>query len=147
MSSQEWHPNVQAMMDHWLSLHPRGVLPGRQHLEPLNIPTFLANIRLVEVHGPPFRFRIRLMGTSLVTFCGRDQTGEWLDDLYPNFDASDTFADYRRVILDRMPDWRRGKARLFRPTCDYTFERLILPLAKDGRTVDMFLIYTEFRDN
>ncbi|MCG8546314.1 MAG: PAS domain-containing protein [Alphaproteobacteria bacterium] len=146
MSSTDWHPNIQMMMDHWLSLHPRGALPGRQHLEPLKIPQFLANIRLIEVHGPPYRFRVRLMGTALVEFCKRDHTGEWMDDLYPNFAASETYADYHRVISERRAGWRRGTARLFEPVCDSTFERLILPFAKDGRTVDMLLIYTEFLD-
>lgn len=140
------HPNVQAMLDYWHAIQPHGVLPGRQHLEPLNIPQFLQNIRLVEVYGRPFRFRVRLMGTGIVEHFGQDHTGKWLDEVFPGFNTSETCRDYRSVVVDKVPNWRRGKSRLLDPKCDHTIERIILPLAEDGELVDMLLIYSEIVD-
>lgn len=137
-----WHPRLRRFHDYWLSLHPQGGgLPGRQHLEPTQIPDCLPTLWLLEVHREPLRFRYRLVGTRIVELSGRELTGLWLDEAHPGAVAlSDTLV----TVAERaIPDWRRGKPRLFLAHKDFIeIERLMLPLAKDGRTVDMIVACT-----
>jgi hypothetical protein len=42
-----------------------------------------------------------------------------------------------KLIVDRQPRWRRGAASFERDKKYLTVERVFLPLARDGKTVDM----------
>jgi len=137
----ECHPLVTEMADYWRSIHPDTGLPGRQHFDPVDIPNLLANIRLVEVHGNPPRFLARLVGTKLVDLHGFDYTGQWLDDAYENFEASGTHIGLLNVLSSHRPDWRRGQPLLSEGKDYAQIERLNLPFASDGETVDMVLSY------
>jgi hypothetical protein len=56
---------------------PGGGLPGRQHVDPLEIgPSLLPLLFLLEVEDPPLRFRYRLTGTHMVKGIGSDPTGQ-----------------------------------------------------------------------
>lgn len=136
------HPKIKALVDYWLSIHPDKGLPGRQHFDPRDIPTLLSNIWLVDVFQEPLRFRFRLFGTRIVDYAGEDNTGKWLDERWPDFDAE----VLKAVIDSKQPSWSRG-ASVFRPEKDYyELERVRLPLARDGETVDMILVLTVFFD-
>lgn len=144
-------PKIKALFRYWESIRPRGaesgLLPGRRHLDPVDIPELLPNIWMIDVArdaqagGTP-RFRFRLVGTEIVKFTGRDVTGRWLDETYPGYTESDAFRFHRRVAEGDLPDYRRSGV-LSNPGRDYVeAERLYLPLADDGRTVDILLVMT-----
>jgi hypothetical protein len=141
---EECHPKVRAIHDYWRSKHPTGGgLPGRQHIDPIDIPQLLPNIWLIDVKRNPYRFRFRLVGTLVVDYVGKDNTGRWFDDLLPDFDPS-VFID---VVETGKPSWARGRSKM-RPEKDYyELERIRLPLASDGKTVDMILSLTVFFDS
>ena len=136
------HPKIQAILDYWQSCRPGADLPGRQHLDPIDIPTLLPNIWLIDVAHDPMRFRMRLVGTRVVAYAGEDNTGRWIDEKWPDY--NDT--PYRQVVERREPSWWRGASQ-FRPERSYVeLERVRLPLARDGETVDMILCLTIFYD-
>lgn len=136
------HPKVRAILDYWRSIHPDQGLPGRQHFDPRCIPKLLSNIWLLDVFQSPLRFRFRLLGTRIVDYAGEDNTGKWLDERWPDFDAE----VFRNVIDTGIPNWSRGPS-IFRPEKDYyELERVRLPLARDGETVDMILVLTLYFD-
>ncbi len=135
------HPLVVDMASYWRSIHPRTGLPGRQHFDPVEIPGLLANIRLVDVHGSPPRFLARLVGTKLVDLHGFDYTGQWLDDAYENFDGSGTHLNLLNAVTTQKPNWRRGQPLLTEGKEYVQIERLNLPFAAEGDTVDMVLSY------
>lgn len=137
----ECHPLVSEMAAYWRSIHPPNALPGRQHFDPVDIPTLLANIRLVDVHGSPPRFMARLVGTKLVDLHGFDYTGQWLEDAYANFDSSGTHLGLLAVLSSQKPNWRKGRPFLSEGKDFAQIERLNLPFASDGETVDMVLSY------
>lgn len=141
----ECHPSVQAITDYWRSIHPgANTLPGRQHFDPIDVPALLANIRLVDVVGTPPRFQVRLTGTRLTQFHGASDTGRWLDEIYPDFRETATWQNYMRVVESRLPNWRRGHCELRGATDYLQYERVQLPFARDGATVDMILILGVF---
>ena len=75
------HSGLRALYDYWHGRRPGARLPGRQHLDPLDIPGLLPNLMLVDVAAPD-DLRFRLVGTALVGWFGRDTTGLALEDVY-----------------------------------------------------------------
>lgn len=140
------HEKIRQIVTYWLSIHPADGLPGRQHLDPLDIPQLLPNVRLQDVVGVPPRIRMRLMGTRVVEFFGKDHTGKWLDDVSEDFANSGTYRDFLDVVREKQPSWRQGRARLVYEKDFVTLERVHLPLARDGTTVDMVLTCMVFRN-
>jgi hypothetical protein len=143
------HARVRAMLDHWIALHPgAGMIPGRQHLDPMRIPTLLPDLWLIDVvdaAGGP-RFRYRLQGTRLVDVTGLNAQGRWFDDVNPRFPGGETEAAFLRCIARRAPDWRRGPPKLDHMKKFSELERLFLPLARDGIHPDMILAISVFYD-
>ncbi|MBV8538853.1 MAG: PAS domain-containing protein [Alphaproteobacteria bacterium] len=140
----EWHPKLRQLHDYWQRIHPApGKLPGRQHFDPLEIHTLLPNIWLIDVIRPEMRFRYRLVGTQITEALG-DTTGRWLDDVHPDFHpGSPTYENYLSLANGGEPSWRRGKPVLmaYSESC-VEIERLLLPLASDGLTVDVIVALT-----
>ena len=149
MDPAAWHPKIRQLHAHWRSIHPApDRLPGRQHLDPLSIPALLPNIWLVDVVRGPFRLRYRLVGTRIVDGLGADFTGQWFDEAHPDFGpAGRTYQDYLRVVEQKEVSWRRGKPifMAYAEAC-VEIERILLPLARDGQTVDMIIAITIFFD-
>lgn len=141
-----YHPDIRAMIDYWQSIHPEGGLPGRQQFEPSSVKQYLSNIRLVDVEGPPYRFRVRLAGTAITEFYRADHTGRWFDEFVDDFEKSGTARDLLEVVETRRLGWRCGVSRIVQDREFQPFERLILPFAKDGQDVDMLLILTVFSE-
>jgi hypothetical protein len=136
-------PRLRRLYDHWLSLRPAaGGLPGRQHMDPAAIRDLLPWIWMVDVERNPLRFRYRLLGTEQVHAMERDFTGRFLDEAHPSFVASVSYPQYVAAAEHADIGYRRGPP-VFHLTKDYVaIERLLLPLAKDGATVDVLLAIT-----
>ena len=139
-----WHPKLQRMYRYWESRRPGpGLLPGRQHIDPLDIPDLLPGIWLLDVQHEPFRLRYRLVGTRIVEAIGREVTGRWLDEAHPHLAPHSGYVQrYRTVVETRFPSRRRGKAMLWQHEDYREIENTIYPLATDGTKVDLLLILT-----
>jgi hypothetical protein len=123
---------------YWLSKKGRRRAPARADLDPVEIPTLMPHILLIDVEAAPRRFRVRLMGTAVVNGLGRDLTGRYLDELALNEIQRAMFAEYRHVAQTGEPacatwEYTRDDGR------HVQFERLVLPLSRDGTTIDMLL--------
>jgi hypothetical protein len=135
-----FHPSVRVLHDYWRQIHPQEGLPGRQHFEPLAVAPLLPHLRLVEVHRDPLRFRYRLLGTQVDAVHGTSLAGYWLDEAFASAPRGRALlAEYARVAETGEPMWRRGAPNVVpEPECA-ELEVLRLPLAADGRAVDMIL--------
>lgn len=136
-------PKIRALYAYWLSIRPQGgLLPARRHFDPLDVPELLPNIWMIDVRRDPLRFRFRLVGTEVVRFTGRDATGRWLDEVYPDYRSSDAYRVHHAVAESGRPHYRRSGV-LSNPGRPFVeAERLYLPLAEDGRNVDIVLVMT-----
>ena len=138
------------MIDHWRSLAPApGSLPGRRHFDPLAVPHLLSNLWLLDVvrggeSGPVRRYRVRLVGGAIVAVGFPARPGEFFDDPSVSADVSALRRQLDAVVETHRPDWRRGKPMIDHTTYVDALERVILPLAADGRSVDMLLGCTVF---
>lgn len=148
------HPVMHDGFACWRDAAPApGRLPGRQHIDPLRMPRLLPHVWLMEVHPPAAgmsipRFRFRLVGSHVDLGFGGPRTGCWLDEIEPDFNTVPAMqAHFFACARDGQPSHRRGQPR-FRFNADAaSLERLMLPLAADGRHVDMLLGFTVFFDS
>ena len=140
------HARIRQVVEYWLSIHPTRGLPGRQHFDPIEIPDLLANIRLLDVFRNPLRFKTRLMGTVLHDFFGQEQTGLWMDECFADFHRSKMFKDLTDIIETPQPRWRRGHPTLNYEKSFVTVDRVYLPFATDGETVDLVMTCMLFGD-
>ena len=131
---------IVALYNYWRSKVPAdGTLPGRKHIDPLDIPKLLPHIWLIDVVDDSRRFRVRLLGTALVDTGTPLKRGDFVvDRLLPEQRAA-SLAEFESVVQSREPLWYRGPVNLRHDTYVYEVERIFLPLAADGRHVDMLL--------
>jgi hypothetical protein len=135
-----WHPLVCQFYEYCVSVAPEGRLPGRQHIQPEEIPAFLSRMWMLDVCRDPLRYRYRLCGTELVRSLGREVTGMWLDEAHPQVLENPASRERFRYMLETgHPTWRKGAPLWIRNTDHRTIETCIVPLATDGETVDKML--------
>ncbi|MGH7123029.1 MAG: PAS domain-containing protein, partial [Stellaceae bacterium] len=131
---------IVAIYDYWRGKAPAdGLLPGRRHIDPVEIPQLLPNIWLVDVVDDPRRFRVRLVGTALVDAGIPVRVGDFIVDRLLPEQRAGALAEFESVVRSREPLWYRGPVNLRHDTYVHEIERIFLPLAADGRHVDMLL--------
>jgi hypothetical protein len=135
---------VREAVEYWLSIKPERGLPGRQHLDPVDIPHILSNVWLIDVRRNPARFTFRLVGTGVVEYFGSDPTGRPLDEVFVDFEQTVAYKDFCRVVEEGRPRWRRGAPVLYHLEKFSRIERVYLPLARDGQDVDMIFCVSVF---
>ncbi len=135
---------LQALLRYWLAVHPRDRLPGRRNFDPAEVPAALGNLVLTDVERDPYRFRIRLMGTAVVRAFGRDFTGMYLDEALPGVGNTVIHTDRVAVAETGLPNYRHGATAIPIKFDFAPIERVYLPLASDGATVDMILAMTVY---
>jgi hypothetical protein len=136
---ETWHPTIKGLYDYWISIHPPVGLPGRQHVDPCAIPHLLPRVFMVDVSRHPLRFKYRLVGTEYVQLMGKDLTGQFLDEVHPGFYGT-ILRHYTETAEFGQPAYRKGPVMYTKPDRNYLgMERVIVPLARDGRAADMIL--------
>ena len=138
------HDDIKALFGYWTAITPQGRLPGRQHFDPVNIPDLLPNIWLIDVHREPLRFWRRLVGSRIEEFAGKPLQGGWVGDRLDGDRLSCVRDHLTDVVETKRLSWRRGKSLIQYEKNYRVLERLYLPLAADGKTVDMVLAITVF---
>jgi len=133
------HPMVRSLLEYWLRIGPADALPGRQHFDPIDVWSLIRNLWIVDVCGNPPHFRYRVAGTKVVDYIGREPTGKMMDEVFPHFPETETCRDLLRTVAGGVPRWRRGAPTLRGDKSFTIVEQISLPLARDGRTVDMVL--------
>ena len=90
-------------------------------------------------NGDSVRHRVRLVGTRIVYYEGRDNTGKFLDEVIPVDQRDELLEPYRRSADRREPIYSAFYS-CSDAAISSQLERLILPLAADGKTIDQFLV-------
>jgi len=125
----------------WCAIRPApDRLPGRQHFDPIAVAPLLPWLWLVDVHrAPVLRFKYRLVGSIHVDAGGFDPTGRWLDEAHSRFTSSNAMPHFLAAAAGEGFCFYRGPP-VYAINKDYiAIERLVLPLAGDGTTVDILL--------
>ena len=137
IAAPESNPRLQAVLRYWLARCDGPKLPARRAIDPIDLKPHLPNLLLVDVSRDPLRFRYRLFGTGLVALYKHEMTGKYVDEIKSDsFRAAATRA-YEEVIDRCAPVF----SALAFVVDDYRikYDRLLMPLAEDGRTVSMVM--------
>jgi len=135
-----WQPLVAQCFDYWRNIAPPDRLPARADLWPGDMVAFLPHVWLLDVTREPLRFRYRLIGTAEVRVLGADLTGQWLDEIHSETWDDPAVQDRLRYIAEMgRPTWACSPVLWGPDRSHQLIENCLLPLAADGRTVDMIL--------
>jgi hypothetical protein len=130
----------EELFAYWSSLRDGGRLPSRRNIDPRDFKRHLPTVSLIEVRNDPRDYRLRLAGTGLYGLFGREITGKALHEVY-----SPDAVNYWRAQLDSVVDGRRPAVGFhslaWRGAPHVSLLWLRLPLASNGREVDMILGY------
>lgn len=136
-----WHPHVAKFFEYWLAIRPSGdLLPGRQHFDPVEIGLVMPRVWMLDVvrDGAEMRFRYRLAGTKEVETLQREVTGAWFDDVHTRLKENPAHLDrYRFMAMRALPTYRNGAVNFAHKREHAHVENCIVPLARDGRNVDI----------
>ncbi len=134
-------PRFRAIADYLAGRAPPGLLPGRQHIDAVDLRAHLPFVNLVDVvrDAGRLRYRFRLMGTAQVDATGRDMTGCWFDDVLSAADYRWVAERFGHVVRLRRPDLAE-RVLPYPDRAHVRYRRVVFPLARNGVTVDMLLI-------
>ena len=131
-------PELAALHTTWLSIAGDDRLPSRAQIGPETLKPWLRNVALVDVERSPMRFRRRLVGTKIVDYQGWDSTGRYLDEEHIGAIDTAEAADFVTCAEHGRPVHRSESS--YDEAGDLVrWERLLLPLAKDGLSPNMIL--------
>jgi hypothetical protein len=137
----DYDQRFRRLADYLASKVPPGKLPGRQHIDPTDIPDLLPYVTLIEVvpqpDGDP-RYRIRLAGTQVVELLGVDGTGKFVDEILTTPEGAAIIRTYKDMLESKVPQPLHGALR-GHGRDHIPFQRVAFPLARDGINVDMLL--------
>ena len=121
------------LFEYWDEKRDHRSAPSRENIDPAQMVEFLSNVFLIDVEEEPRRYRVRLMGTALVHWYGRDLTGCHVDEI-----TDQVLAALDELVMIWEP-WRVTGEYEKETGRAIVYELLALPLSSDGATVNMIL--------
>ena len=135
-------PEQRQLFDYWRSKCGTRQMPSRHDVRPADIPRLLPYVTLIDVLEEGRRMRVRLAGTQLREFFGREITGAYLDDL--DLGGRPTYwAAANERLTQGLP--AQGILPVHRPRGEFVTRFWVrLPLSNDARRVNMIIGYDAF---
>lgn len=138
-------PRITTLVRYWQMKRPSPeLLPGRQHILLGDLTGLLRSMWLCDVTRSPLRFRYRLIGSTVAYLMSRDFTGAWLDEAHEGFLLSPAYNDFLAAVETASGAYYKGPPSFHLEKAYLWMERLLLPLARGGRDVDMILGVTVY---
>jgi hypothetical protein len=138
-------PCLRELYAYWDARRHGREFPARRDIDPLDLRFVLGHVLLLDVLHEPLRFRFRLHGSELALRAGYDMTGKMVDELPGEGNRAVLLQRCRTLLEMRQPlaviNERLIEKRVF------GYEAVWLPLAADGRTIDMLLGALIYRDS
>lgn len=115
-------------------------LPGRPDIDPIDIPSMLPFVFLVDVLRGGADFRYRLVGTDIVRNTKKDFTGYLLSEISEIGSQGKLMALYARVVEGRSPVTEVFSYKT-RGGVEKSYVVVVAPLSRDGVDIDMLFGY------
>jgi hypothetical protein len=118
-------------------------LPARGKIDPVDIPPLLPHVVIHGVQRTPLDFVYRLIGTEVRRHMAADRTGQWMSEIAGQGPSSQIWANLASIVANGRPVL--NLTPYVGPHRDFVrMESVQLPLAADGVTVDMILVFVDF---
>jgi hypothetical protein len=125
---------------YWREHAESGGIPDRAAFGPdaLHRLGLIANVVLFDVIDGGARFRVRLVASGLTAMSGRDNTGRFLDELYPAETYEPIAESMRWALRERRPLRTRGTFALVGKEF-IAYEAFTAPLTNGGADATMII--------
>lgn len=122
---------------YWQSKRRNGLLPPRRDIDIVDLRPLIGFMHLVDVvDAAAGHFKFRLHGTRVRI--GQSFSGSLVEKFASKTMRDATIEDYQSVCFTGVPCYQHIVALV--DFIQYSYSRLILPMASDGRTVDSLII-------
>jgi hypothetical protein len=138
-------PTVAAIFAYWDGKRGARRMPSRADIDPVDLRGLINNIALYDVVEPELGgesgplYRVRLVGSDIVAFDGRNTTGEWVASGKPPELAAQINGMLTGIVTSRAPRFRSGLVYWSGDKSYRRFESCFLPLSPDDGAVNMIL--------
>jgi len=144
-SLEAYNPRLARLHGYWIGKCAGRPLPSRADIEPLEMKEWLGNLLLAEFFGGIEHYRVRLDGSNLIGFAGKDRTGKGSEVLTSEEERKLIAAQYTPVLDTAQPayfetQFVNSEGRFLRE------QKLLLPLSDDGSVVNMVLAGIYYRE-
>lgn len=137
-------PELNQVYQYWATCRSDGLLPKRKDIDVLQLKPVLGHTHLVDVSAQdPADYRYRLYGSKVRLNRFSNYTNTRLGDLPSVTYRNALIDDYSAVAWSGTPLYQNVVARV--QSVRYSYSRLLLPLAEDGRRVNMLMVSTHDR--
>ncbi len=139
LDALEDYPDLAELHRIWLSARDAAGAPWPARLDMLDLPTrLLPYVMLLDLEREPRPLlRVRLAGTYVCEKYGRELKGHTTDDFFAAQDARNVVDSALRTAETSQPDLARREYVTLNGGF-WRYVRLILPLSRNGKTVDSF---------
>ncbi|HEX7084832.1 MAG TPA: PAS domain-containing protein [Vicinamibacterales bacterium] len=138
----EFAPGDQHLADayaYWVTKRRDGLLPSRKDIDVLNLRPLIGWMHIVDTSAPDAAdYRYRLFGTAIRLERLWDFRNFRIGDYPSKVYRQMLLEDYGAVAFSGVPSYHHVVAML--GYIRYSYSRLILPMAEDGRRVDTLLV-------
>lgn len=128
----------------WLGWRGDRRMPARTDIDPVALDSALPILWLCDYEADTGRFRCRLAGDKIVALYDGPMVGRYVEDIIGSGRVSEVVNRYKRVVEEPAIGHAAGRIYLHKDR-RLVGERILLPLAADGRTPDGVLGATSFR--
>jgi hypothetical protein len=126
---------IREIFLYWLERRPLDGVPNRRSINPKSIsPKHLPNLFLYE-YEPEGRFRCKLIGTDIARVLGKDETGQYLDEMLDPQTARETSNLFEQAVSSGRPIYYRYRALTARGE-RRLFSRILLPVSSGRGRID-----------
>jgi len=115
-----------------------GRFPKRADFDPRDFKYILGRLSLIDIHRDPLRFFYRIHGSDVARRVGLDLTGKFIDDAREPEHRDLALRHFVMVAETGEPSVMLHRQEMVGDQV-WNFEALVLPLSRDGETLDMLL--------
>ncbi|KLN62520.1 hypothetical protein WH96_03280 [Kiloniella spongiae] len=136
---------IAAFYQMWKSKCKDDTIPSRADFDPIEMVEFLPGITLVDVDKDTQSLMYRLVGTNEVAVRGKDPTGDSVQEHFHATTWEDTWENYSHainnlgIVFDDL-DMPNANGIIVGD------ETIFVPLAPDGKNVNMVMLYSIQRE-
>lgn len=131
---------INRLFAYWAEKRGERTMPRRDDIDPAQLKPLLPDLIISELEPAPLRVRYRLVGTRVAEVSGLDYTGLYLDEIdFGKGDEEDWLEQYAWILDNRAPILGKSTASSRQGDRRVEYEYAMLPLTRDGVTVDQCL--------
>ena len=136
--------SLKEVYAYWLTKRGSMIAPPRSALRSEELALLLPDVTLLKAVGDPPRFRCRLCGTRVAEAYGEDVTGKFLDEIDLGSARAGIIGLCIKVVTECRPLVARVRYTKQRDGRPIEYERILLPVSDDGKTVNIVLCVFAF---